>query len=148
MMNRVPCRLGWFCSRRPFGIAILAVSCFFPGFLLAAEPAAETVRVVISFDNGVEKKLDDLPWSSEMTVLDAMEAARQRPSGINFKYRGSGATALLTEIDGFKNQGGGSNRKNWSYRVNGKLADRSFGIYKLKPADTVLWKFGTFKPDP
>ena len=52
------------------------------------------------------------------------------------------ATALLTKIDDLKNEGRG---RNWLYRVNDKLADRSFGVFELKKRDTILWKFAQYR---
>ena len=34
-----------------------------------------------------------------------------------------------------------SDGKNWLYRVNGKLADKSAGAYVLAPGDVILWRF-------
>ena len=59
-----------------------------------------------------------------------------------FKFKGKRATALLTKIDDIENEGQG---RNWLYRVNRKLADRSFGVFKLKAGDTVLWKFDKYR---
>jgi hypothetical protein len=73
-----------------------------------------------------------------MTVLDAMKAAQEHPRGIKLQFRGSGATAFLTQIDDLKNEGSG---RNWIYRVNGELAERSFAVQKLEAGDAVLWKF-------
>ncbi len=57
---------------------------------------------------------------------------------MKFQERGSGATAFLTQLDDLKNEGSG---RNWIYRVNGQIADRSFAVYRLEAGDTVLWKF-------
>ena len=103
----------------------------------AQEPAA-TVRLVVDYGDGVAKHFNALPFRDEMTVLDAMKAAQEHRRGIKFEHRGSGATAFLTQIDEVKNEGSG---RNWVYRVNDQLADRSFAVYRLKAGDTVLWKF-------
>ena len=110
----------------------------------AAPPLKKrAVTLIIDYDDGVEKRFTAIAWRREMTVLDAMDIARKHPRGIKFAYHGSGPTGLLTGIDDLKNQGAGG--RNWNYRVGGKVADRSFAIYKLKASDTVLWKFGKFR---
>ena len=105
----------------------------------------ETVALHIDYGNGVEKHFLTLSWHKEMTVLDVFrEAARQTP-GIGFSYRGQTKMAMLTEIDGLKNEGGQTNARNWIYRVNGQKADKSFAVYRLQPSDVVLWTFGAYE---
>ena len=105
-------------------------------------PAAKTVRMVVDYGDGVQKHFTKLAWRDGMTVLDALTAAAKHPRGIKIKYRSKGATAFLTKIDELENEG---RARNWVYRVNNKLADRGFGIFPLKPGDTVLWKFGEYR---
>lgn len=126
-------------NRRIFLLAGFALVCSFLSLVgSAAEETAPTVRVVIDYGDGVEKHFTTLAFRGEMTVLDAMKAAQEHPRGIKFQHRGSGATAFLTQIDDAKNEGAG---RNWVYRVNGELGDRSFALYELKAGDAVLWKF-------
>lgn len=88
-----------------------------------------------------------MPWKEDITVFDAMNLAQAKPHGIKFTYEGSTPDKyFLTQIDDVKNEGSGSGKRNWLYSVNGMLADKSFGIYKLKSADKVSWKFSTFHP--
>jgi hypothetical protein len=115
----------------------LAVPAIGGAILVAQEPAA-AVRLIVDYGDGVQKHFTALPWKAEMTVLDAMKAAQEHPRGVKLQYRGSGATAFLTQIDDVKNEGAG---RNWVYRVNDQLAERSFGVFPLKAGDTVLWKF-------
>lgn len=108
----------------------------------AADEAAKTVTVVIDYNDGVQKRFTAITWTAKMTVFDAMQMAARHPRGIKFKHKGNGATALLTKIDNLENEGRG---RNWLYRVNGKLADRSFGVFQLAAGDTVLWKFDKYR---
>ena len=111
----------------------------------AADPPAEkakTVRLAIDYGDGVEKHFTSIGWKDKMTVLDAMLAARRHPRGIRFEFKGQGPTGFLTSIDGLENEGRG---RNWTYRVNGKLADESFAVRVLKPRDVVLWRFGKYR---
>ncbi len=114
----------------------------------AEQPAAKkevknTVTVVIDYGDGVQKHFQHIAWTEKMTVSDAMQAAVRHPRGIKIEQRGAGARALLLKIDDLANQGGGG--RNWIFRVNGVLGDRSFGVAGLKPGDTVLWKFGKYR---
>ena len=104
-----------------------------------------TVRLIIDYNDGVEKHFTALVFRDGMTVLDAVKAAKASPHGITFVHRGRGPTALLTQIDDLKNQGGGRSKKNWLFKVNGKLATVGFGSYRLEPADVIRWTFGVYK---
>ena len=103
----------------------------------AEEPAA-SVGLSIDFGDGFQKQYSMLAWREGVTVLDVLEQASRHPRGIKYEFRGKNATAFVTSIDGVINEGKG---RNWTFRVNGQLADRSAGVYPLKPNDNVLWKF-------
>ena len=122
--------------------SVAAVMLAVPGRMAAGADDAKTVTVVVDYSDGVQKHFTAITWRENMTVLDAMQAAKRHPRGIKFKFKGKRATALLTKIDDIENEGQG---RNWLYRVNRKLADRSFGIFKLKAGDTVLWKFDKYR---
>lgn len=113
--------------------------------VIAAEPALaaeKTVELVIDFGDGFEKRYPALPWKESQTVLDVLGQAKSHRHPISFKQQGSGGSAFLVAIDDVENEGGGSGAKNWTYKVNGKLANRSFAIRALEAGDVVLWKFG------
>jgi hypothetical protein len=105
------------------------------------EPAVE---LVIAYGDGVEKRFKRIPFQEGMTVLAAMKFAGQHSRGITFEKSGSGDAALLTKIDDLANQPG-ANGKNWLYRVNGKLATKSFDAYILAAGDVILWKFEEYE---
>jgi hypothetical protein len=111
--------------------------------LAAEEKPSAIVKLTVDYGDGCEKSFTRLAWTSSMTVLDAMRLAAKHPRGIEFRQRGKGATAILTQIDDLKNEG--ARQRNWIYRVNGKLGDRSFGVFQLQPEDTVLWRFETYR---
>jgi hypothetical protein len=96
----------------------------------------EKVELAIDFGGGRRKNFDAVAWHGGMTVADEMIAS----SGVKITQKGSGQSAFVTAIDGIENQG--ANGQNWTYSVNGQIADRSFAVYELKPADRVLWTFG------
>src|SRR6185369_3043138 len=108
--------------------AIALVSCH-----AGAAQKAATVRLVIDYGDGVEVHFTALPWTEEMTALDALTAAQKHPRGITFSHRGSGRSAMITAIGNQKNEGGGEKSRNWLFYVNDKPAEVSAGVYKLKP---------------
>jgi hypothetical protein len=109
----------------------------------ATEAGSEhTIRLIIDYADGVQKHFTALPWKKDMTVFDAMHAAKASSHGITFQHTGSGSTAFLTKIDDLQNEGG-SGKRNWLFWVNTSLGDKSCGVYKLDPADVVLWKFSS-----
>ena len=71
----------------------------------AADSAPPTVRLVIDYGDGVQKHFTKLPWKEGATVLDALQGAANHRRGIEFKHRGTGATAFVTQIDDLKNEG-------------------------------------------
>ena len=113
----------------------------------APDPAAdrfvgqsgETISLVIDFGEERRRKYEAVCWREGMTVRDALAAAVDSSSNVKFAQQGSGQSAFLTEIEGVKNEGVGG--RNWTYTVNGKLGDRSFAVYPLRPGDQVLWTF-------
>ncbi|MFQ5424352.1 MAG: DUF4430 domain-containing protein [Phycisphaerae bacterium] len=116
---------------------------------VGGDPAGQkqAVRLIVDYGDGVEKHFTAIPWKKGMTVLEALKAAASHRHGIVFKHRGRGETALLTQIDDLKNAGAGADRKNWIYWVNEKPADKSFGLYALRPKDVVRWKYATYRFD-
>jgi hypothetical protein len=104
-----------------------------------AQAQSAAVRLVIDYGDGVIKTITGLPWTRGSTVLDVMNAAKDRPHGISFGYTGSGASAFLTQIDDIANEGGG--KKNWQLWVNTSYADKSFAVYDVQPLDVVFWRF-------
>jgi hypothetical protein len=123
------------------GLVLLAVLVV-PRTAHTEPPAAETVKLIVDYGDGVEKHFTRLKWRSGITVLDTLNDARQHARGITFKSRGSGATAFVYAIDEQENE---ANGRAWLYKVNGQLADRSCGIFELQPADTVLWTFDKYR---
>ncbi|WP_425616772.1 DUF4430 domain-containing protein [Anatilimnocola sp. NA78] len=102
----------------------------------------KTVQLTIDYGDGSKRQFTAIPWKEKQTALEVLEAAAKHPRGVKFKHRGSGATVLVTAIDDLSNQAGGNS---WLYEVNGKLADRSCGVYEVQAGDTLLWKFGNYR---
>lgn len=82
-----------------------------------------------------------------MTVLEAMNRAKEQAPGFVLTYRGSGPTAFVQQIDGFNATGGGSTARNWLFDVNGQLAERGCGATRLQSGDIVRWRFDLWKPE-
>ena len=100
------------------------------------------VVLIIDYGDHFQKHFTAITWVRDMTILEVLQAAVKHPRGIQFNHRGKGKTAFLTSIDKLKNQGGD---RNWVYRVNGKLGDRSFAAFTVQPTDTILWTFGKYR---
>lgn len=119
-----------------FGLSLIAA-------LAAAEtPKENTVKLTIDYGDGVQKVFVALPWKEKLTVFGALEAAAKHPRGIKVAHQGAGETLFVTAIDDRKNEGRG---RNWLYEVNGKLGNKSAGVYELSAGDSVLWRFGKYE---
>jgi plasmid replication initiation protein len=103
------------------------------------------VSLVVDYGDGVQKHFTQLEWRDGATVFDMMQAAMQHPRGIRVKYRGKGATLLVTQIDDQSNEAGKGADRNWIYRINGQIGERSAGICTVKRGDTVLWSFEAYQ---
>jgi len=104
---------------------------------IAAAPNVQSVRLTIDFGDGRAPMSAESRWHEGMTVADLLNSE----PAINVASTGSGAGTFLTSLGGAANEGAGG--RNWTYRVNGKHADRSFAVYELRPGDQVLWTFAT-----
>jgi hypothetical protein len=110
---------------------------------IADEPAKEkNVKLTIDYGDGVQKVFVAIPWKEKLTVFAALEAAARHPRGIKVTQQGTGERLLVTAIDDVKNEGRG---RNWLYEVNGKLADKSAGVYELSAGDAILWRFAKYR---
>lgn len=101
--------------------------------------SAQVVTLTVDYGDGFQKRFVRIPWKKEMTVGDATNVANEHPRGIEIEVRGRDKTALLLRIDDLRNAGAAG--KNWVYRVNDQLGDRSFRLFSLEPGDAVLWRF-------
>ncbi len=101
--------------------------------------AGETVSLAVDFGDGRLLAFNDVPWHDGMTVDQLLAAVQAMPHGPTFARQGAGQSAMLTAIDGVANEGGRG--RNWLFSVNDRAADRSFGVYVLRPGDRVLWRF-------
>lgn len=112
--------------------------------------APQTIQLTIDYNDGVQQQFV-LPVKTGMTVYDAMILARAHSHGLQFgcdtKYPcdGTPANRVLGYIDDVRNQGRGSNAKNWLLWINNVFADQGFGVCKIGATDRVLWKFETFR---
>ena len=130
-------------TRRAAAILLAAMLLAIPAASERARAQTATVRLVVDYGDGVIKTITGLPWAKGSTVLDVMNAAKDRPHGISFSYTGSGASAFLTRIDDVANEGSAAAKKNWQLWVNTSYADKSFGVYEVQPLDVVFWRFAT-----
>ena len=98
-----------------------------------------TVTLAIDFGGDKRSKSIDVVCSPESTVLLSLERA-QNMNKLKVDVRGTGETAFLNSIDGVGNEG--ASGKNWVYRVNDELGDKSAGVYPVKPGDAISWTYG------
>jgi len=110
-----------------------------PAEKTASQAAVAVVELVIDYGDGVEKRFTQLGHRSGLTVLELLQLATRHPRGVRVEHRGKDDTAFVTQIDDLRNEGRG---RNWTYRVNGKRADRGAGVYPLTAGDKVVWTFG------
>lgn len=110
----------------------------------AASPAdAEPVTLAIDFGDRT-RRFEGIGWTEGMTVLDVMQAAEDADGALDFDSTGRGETALVTAIDGQRNEGAGRSAQNWLYWVDGAFASRSFAVATVEPGDTVTWRFAPY----
>ena len=98
-----------------------------------------TVQLKVDFGEDKRAKTIDVVCSEDSTVLLTLERA-QNMKKLKFEFTGSGETAFIKSIDGVENEG--ADGKSWTYKVNGKLGDKSAGIFEVDPADEIEWTFG------
>ena len=67
----------------------------------------------------------------------------QKNGELDFESTGREADKkFVTSIGGVDNLVAAGD--NWVYRVNGKLGDKSSGLYPVEPGDELLWVFGKY----
>ena len=129
--------------------AILLIGVATADGVAAAEPDAAAdkpiVRLVIDYGDGVQKHFTQLRWKDGATVYSQLQDATRHPRGIRTQQRGKGATLLVTQIDDVGNEGAAGTGRNWIFRVNGEIGERSAAICPLAAGDTVLWSFETYR---
>jgi hypothetical protein len=104
-----------------------------------------TVTLVIDFGPARRSPITvDVPCSEHSTVFDILDRA-QLIGDIKFESSGSGDTVFVKSIATVANEGSGGN--NWIYLVNEETADKSAGIYEVKPSDEIRWRFGPPPPE-
>lgn len=98
-----------------------------------------TVALEINFGESKSSKSIDVVCSPDSTVLLSLERAQQM-NKLKFESKGSGERTFVESIDGVGNEGAGG--KNWIYRVNDKLGDKSAGVFEVAPGDKISWSWG------
>lgn len=69
------------------------------------------------------------------TALDLLQRTQQAQTST------SSYGILVENINGFQN---GTDKKYWSYYVNGKMADVGAGVYRLQINDHIEWRFSAY----
>lgn len=118
---------------------------------VAGSPESTSVSLLVDFGDGSQRRLLDLMYRKEMTVLDAMKLAGAHPHPIISEIKGSGDRAQLMSIDGQRDEGiekGIAVARCWQYWVNAQYGMSSIGVAKLEPGDRVIWAYRPYESDP
>lgn len=97
---------------------------------------AKTITTTISIHaDGATIASGSIKVNSGASAFDALQAfARQQRLALT--YKGSGATAYVTGINGY-NAGPAGTMTGWLYSVNGTEPGSSMGVYTLKDGDSI-----------
>ena len=95
--------------------------------------------------SGEEKQMFEIESPERLkTVSDLLKHVADTNESFNYKSRGSGRTFFITEINGQKNEG--ARGRNWIYTVNGKLGNKSAGLFEIKAGDEIEWILKRYRP--
>lgn len=113
-----------------------------PGVPGGQTVVAGTVELEVVFKPERENLQVVVPCSADSTVFSILQRA-ENMGDLKFESIGlSDEMKFVTSIDGIDNQAGSGD--NWVYRVNGKLGDKSSGVYDVHPGDQIQWTFGKY----
>jgi len=90
-------------------------------------------------------RFEPLEVAEPITVETLMKRLAERDEKFRFEARGSSETCFVTSILGHRNEGRGG--RNWLLMVDGKLADRGAGSFKVGPGKIVVWQYRGGGPD-
>lgn len=97
---------------------------------------AKTITTTISIHaDGATIASGSIKVNSGASAFDALQAFSQQ-QGLALTYKGSGATAYVTGINGY-NAGPAGTMTGWLYSVNGTEPGLSMGAYTLKGGDSI-----------
>ena len=113
----------------------------------AQSPTQLTVmdKLRLKIVSGEEKQMFEIESSEKLkTVSDLLKYVADADESFKYKSRGSGRTFFITEINGQKNEG--ARGRNWIYTVNGKLGNKSAGLFEIKAGDEIEWNLKRYRP--
>ncbi len=113
----------------------------------AQSPTQPTVmdKLRLKIVSGEEKQMFEIESSEKLkTVSDLLKHVAEANESFKYKSRGSGRTFFITEINGQKNEG--ARGRNWIYTVNGKLGNKSAGLFEIKAGDEIEWNLKRYRP--
>jgi|WetSurMetagenome_2_1015567.scaffolds.fasta_scaffold995326_2 hypothetical protein len=131
-------------------VAFLSLFAFTsPAVAFDAQPAqtkivwtASTVSLEVRKADGTIKSFTGIPWSLNMTALDAMKMVD------DLKFTAEWSKSLgqwfVTSIDGVANQGAG--KPYWGFCVDGYPAGVGAGSYVLGSKASVVWVYDSAYP--
>jgi len=97
---------------------------------------ASTLSVIGDAERGTVLAPTAVAWQDGDTPYSVLE--RALPGKV--RASGSGETLYVSSIDGLAELDRGS-KSGWMYEVNGVYPTGSASLYKLKPGDTVVWRY-------
>lgn len=118
------------------------------GGAATAPVSANTVMLTIDFGDGSQMRYPNLPYSSGMTVLDAMNLTKGLKRPLEFTTSGSGDLTLVTGVGGLAGEGAAAGGRNWQYWVNDQYGRVSAATVKLNGGDRVTWVFRPYESEP
>lgn len=105
------------------------------------EQKKETATVTLSIrDNGTMILSKTTVELQEGDTVFTVLARTVRNKGIQMEYTGSGQSVYIQGINNLYEMDRGP-KSGWRYSVNGVLADRSAGVFKLSKGDKVEWRY-------
>jgi hypothetical protein len=113
----------------------------------ASSPVGNAISIVVDFGDGAQRRVSGIAFAPGMTVLDAMNAAKERAHSFGFSASGRGETALVSQIDDVANESGQGSRA-WQYWINREYGTVSVGAAALKAGDRVSWAFRKYEANP
>lgn len=144
---------GWLLSRRAIGLGVIGIGALWMGVVgcrpngepvaVAEVERATSIAVTVTVDYAGRRNNErfELTVFSGETVHDVL--VRLMGEGVlPVDSTGTGATAFVHSIQGVINEGAGGD--NWKYLVNGVLADRSCGDFRVSDGDHIEWIFGEY----
>lgn len=135
-------------SGQIFVLGIVCIACLLTP-LAATEAATASLADPIVLKITIDEETAEFELAvsdGDLSIADVMKKVAEAEKKFRYQARGRGDTFFVTEINGRKNEG--ARGRNWIFKVNGKLGNKSAGSFKIKAGDQVEWNFQKYQPNP